>query len=95
MYYSYTYIGLRSICNGCPRKWPDGSPYIFEYWYGSDPNTYYYECTYLYGPNPYNGKWMDYPCSNSINAMCQFYPKGRAEPPKVELPAKPRVGIIA
>ena len=48
LYYPYGFIGLRNICNGCPRKWPDGSPVVFENWYGSDPNTWYYECTEIY-----------------------------------------------
>ena len=85
-------IKLMIFASGCPRKWSDGTPYTYENWYGSDPNTYYYECTEFWTSSTYNGKWMDYTCNGAVNAFCQFYPKLTEKPGQAKPDLPPRGG---
>ena len=87
MYYPYGYIGFRKGCTTCPFYWTDHQPTQYTNWYGSDPNTYYYECTEMYITTTYNGQWLDYTCNGAINAFCQFYPKLQNPP------VQPKKGI--
>ena len=80
MYYPYGFIGFRKGCTTCPFYWTDSQPTQYTNWYGSDPNTYYYECTEMYITTTYNGKWLDYTCNGAINAFCQFYPRLQQPP---------------
>ena len=61
----------------------------FEFRYGTEPNTYYYECTHIRTTGTYAMQWIDMSCSSSYPAICQFFPSGQNPiPPKPILPNK-------
>jgi len=88
IYYPYAYIGLRKTCNGCSFYWEDLEPVTFTAWYGTEPNTYYYDCTHIRTTSPYFGQWIDMSCSSFYHGVCQFFNDGVPKFEKPTLPAK-------
>ena len=66
--YPYAFIGLRKSCRDCPFIWDDGQPMTFSNWYGTEPNTWNFDCAWMRMASPYNGMWEDWSCTR-----CVFY----------------------
>ena len=47
VYFAYAFIGLRKTCRHCTFHWTDNEPFTYANWYGSEPNTYYYDCAHI------------------------------------------------
>ena len=47
VYFAYAYIGLRKTCRHCSWHWVDNEPLTYTNWWGTEPNTYYYECAHI------------------------------------------------
>ena len=46
-------------------------PVQFVNWYGTEPNTYQYDCTHIRTVTPYNGEWIDMHCESTYDG--QFF----------------------
>lgn len=88
IYYPYAFIGLRKTCRECSFYWEDLEPVTFSNWYGSEPNTYYYDCTHIRTTSPYFGQWIDMSCSSFYHGVCQFFKDGEPKYEDVTLPAR-------
>ena len=47
VYFAYAFIGLRKTCRHCSFHWTDNEPFTYANWYGTEPNTWYYECAHI------------------------------------------------
>ena len=47
VYFAYAFIGLRKTCRHCSWHWVDNEPLVYTNWWGTEPNTYYYECAHI------------------------------------------------
>ena len=54
VYFAYAYIGLRKTCRHCSWHWVDNEPLTYTNWWGTEPNTYYYECAHIRSVVSYN-----------------------------------------
>ena len=89
LYYPYAFIGLRKSCPDCNFFWEDHSPLTFTNWYGNDPDYSYNDCVWIWmAPGSIDGQWMDWPCHNVYNGICQFYPSGKPNILKPVLPQR-------
>ena len=90
IYYPYAYIGLRKTCRHCSWHWTDNEPMTFVNWYGTEPNTYYYDCSHIRTTSPYFGQWIDMSCSSTYHGVCSFYKSGKS--PQPMQPVLPKSG---
>jgi hypothetical protein len=86
--YAYAFIGIRKTCPDCNFFWEDLEPITYTNWYGSEPNTYYYDCAHLRFDDTYNGQWIDMTCTGTYHGICQFFPTGQPKIEPVTLPPK-------
>ena len=84
----YPFIGIRKTCTDCSWYWEEAHPVTYTNWYGSEPNTWYYECGSMRFAPPYDGKWIDMTCSGTYHGVCQFYMNGTPKPDPPVLPPK-------
>ena len=83
VYFAYAFIGLRKSCRHCSWHWVDNEPLIYTNWWGTEPNTWMYECAhirfhYQYDKlylqyvfrttGSYDGAWIDMTCTGSYHA---------------------------
>ena len=89
VYFSYATIGLRKTCRHCSWHWVNNEPVTYTNWWGTEPNTYYYECASIRASGSYDYQWLDSSCSGSYPAFCQFFKSGVSPlPEKPKLPPK-------
>ena len=89
-YWAYAYIGLRKTCRHCSWHWHSNEPFTYANWWGTEPNTYYYDCASIRASGSYDYEWLDSSCSASYPAICQFFQSGLipGTPEKPKLPQK-------
>ena len=57
---SYAWIGFRKSSSYCSYYWEDGEPVTFTAWYGTEPNSFNYDCGRMRTTSPYLGKGILY-----------------------------------
>ena len=68
VYFAYAFIGLRKTCRHCSWHWVDNEPLIYTNWWGTEPNTWQYECAHIRTTGSYDGAWIDMTCQGSYHA---------------------------